>query len=104
MRISPIHKLYAEDDIDIDWNLVLAAERTFTGADIHDGRALLCRYRNACDALKRYPGNKYELARRDNAAQMLRKLIAGATVTETFKASQAWWFEVGRSLYEETEK
>jgi hypothetical protein len=91
-----------EDDVDIDWGLILAAEQFATGEDIHDCRALLCMYRDACEMLQSKPRSKYAAAKKIEAEKILRSLIARhRTVQDGYEAKRAWWVREGDALFHE---
>lgn len=101
MRQS-VQGVQVAEEVDLDWGLILAAERFATGADIHDCRALLCAYRDACEILHEKPKNKYYLARRDVAIDLLRSLLSGRrTVVQATAAKREWWIKTGKKLFEE---
>lgn len=102
MRISPQAGLHCEDDVDIDWGLVLAAERFATGADIHNCRALLCMYRDACEILKLKPRSKYAASKKAEAENLLRSLLTSKrNVSQAYKAKSEWWVREGKNLFDE---
>lgn len=102
MRISPQHNLYADENLDLDWGLILAVEKCITGADIHDGRALLCTYRNAADGLVRNPKSKYYQSQKVMAEVALRKILSTQyTVSQAYQEKRDWWIREGGQLFEE---
>lgn len=100
MRISPGSGIHADESIDIDWGLVLAAERFATGANIHDCRALLSTYRNHCEGLSRSPSSKYYESGKIAYEGALRGLLSGRlTVEQATKIVREWYNTTGKELH-----
>lgn len=99
MRRSPTG-VECDDAVDIDWGLIVAAERFATGNDIHDCRALLCMYRDACEMLHLKPNSRYALAKKIEAEKILRDLLTSKhTVMSGYQAKRDWWLREGEGLF-----